>query len=164
MMKEKLTKLWGKISKVLLIFLGFQFQSCIFGAMYGCPYADFNVKGTVTDEDGKGISDIQVIIDVYQSWTDDIDSTYTMLDYTDTLYTNDEGKISKKNSDIFDEPAHVRITLNDHLEGLDNGGDFESKILTDNDEIKLRQTKKGGSGWYNGAFEASFKTTLKKKS
>lgn len=164
MMKEKLTKLWGKISKVLLVFLGFQFQSCIFGAMYGCPYADFSVKGTVTDEDGKGISDIQVIIDVYQSWTDDIDSTYTMLDYTDTLYTNDEGKISKKNSNIFDEPAHVRITLNDHLEGLDNGGDFESKILTDNDEIKLRQTKKGGSGWYNGAFEASFKTTLKKKS
>lgn len=164
MMKEKLTKLWGNISKALLVFLGFQFQSCIFGAMYGSPYADFNIKGTVTDEDGEGISDIQVIVDVYQSWTDDIDSTYTMLDYTDTLYTNDEGKVSKKNGYIFAEPAHVRITLNDNQEGIDNGGDFESKTLTNNDGIKLRQTKKGGSGWYNGAFDADFNTTLKKKS
>ena len=81
-MKATLSKIFGKISKVLLVFLGFgfQFQSCIFGAMYGCPHADFSVKGTVTDEDGKGIPNIQVVVDGYQQWTDDLDSTLQLLE------------------------------------------------------------------------------------
>ena len=161
-MKATLSKIFGKISKVLLVFLGFQFQSCIFGAMYGCPYADFSVKGTVTDEDGKGIPNIQVVVDGYQQWTDDLDSTYRILDFTDTLYTNDDGKVERINMEIIDEPEILEITLHDSMIGIDNGGDYESKVLGDED-IKFKQTKKA-SGWYTGALEASFKTSMKKKS
>ena len=85
-----------------------------------------------------------------------------MLDFTDTLYTNDDGKVERINMEIFDEPEILEITLHDSMIGIDNGGDYESKVLADED-IKIKQTKKS-SGWYTGAFEASFKTSMKKKS
>ena len=52
-----------KLIKIALGLLGVALvDSCIPKAEYGCPHADFEAKGVVTDEDGNGIQGIRVVI------------------------------------------------------------------------------------------------------
>ena len=54
----------NKILAGLLSLLGFSLAACdkIGADEYGCPYADYEIKGKVVDENGKAINGIQVII------------------------------------------------------------------------------------------------------
>ena len=45
-----------QLIKIALGLLGVAIvDSCVAKAEYGCPHADFEAKGVVTDEEGKGI-------------------------------------------------------------------------------------------------------------
>lgn len=57
-MKEFLIRF---IKSVLPLIGVAMFNSCLM-AMYGCPHADFEAKGVVTDETGKGIKGIRVML------------------------------------------------------------------------------------------------------
>ena len=141
----------------LLSLLGFSSCDIVGGmAMYGQPHADFTVKGTVSDEDGKPIEGIKTVVDSYYEWSDDAGYYYSQLDYTDTLYTDAQGKILLTGS-VFDK-GKVVVTLTD-VDGEENGGHFDELVL---DDLKVEKTEKG-EGWYNGAYEAEFKATMIRK-
>lgn len=125
--------------------------------MYGQPHADFTVKGTVTDEEGKPVEGIRTVIDAYLSWTDGVGNHYRELDYTDTLYTDSSGMVQRKTG-LFDKSSDVTVTLTD-VDGEKNGS-FEEKVM---EGLQMTQVKKGDDSWYNGAYELKFEATLKKK-
>lgn len=155
-MKNLLKVVFGS----LLSLLGFSSCDIVKGGycMYGQPHADFTVKGTVTDVEGKPVEGIRTVVDAYQKWTDDAGIEYSNLDYTDTLYTNVNGKIESR-ATLFSRPSEVMITISD-MDGEENGGEFEEQVIND---PEIKTVKKGDGEWYIGAYEASFKVTLKKK-
>lgn len=126
-------------------------------AMYGQPHADFTVKGTVTDETGTPIEGIKTVVDSYYEWVDDAGYSYSQLDFSDTLYTDAQGRI-EMGAGLFDK-GRVVVTLTD-VDGEENGGTFEEKVL---DNVPLEQVEKGDGAWYNGAYEAVFEARLKRK-
>ena len=76
----------NKILAGLLSLLGFSLAACdkIGADEYGCPYADYEIKGKVVDDNGKAINGIQVIIpDPFGN------EEYT---HRDTLITNRAGE------------------------------------------------------------------------
>lgn len=158
-MKARVSKVFISIVTALLGMLGF--QSCnIFGigmVMYGTPHADFNVKGRVTDEDGKPVPGARTVIDAYYGWTDDLGIGYSNLDYTDTLYTDSQGHVYAAAS-IFDESSHVTVTVTD-VDGLENG-EFEETVI---ENLRMHKVKDGDGSWYGGAYEMEFEAVVKMK-
>lgn len=159
-MKAKVSLLLKSLLGSVLAFLGFNSCDVVPGGMmcmYGQPHADFTIKGTVTDEEGKPIEGIKAVVDVYENWTDGAGIHRSQLDYTDTIYTDSQGKIRRSTS-IFDK-AEVNITLSD-VDGAENGSEFEGWSI---EGLEMKEVKEGDDSWYNGAYELDFSTTLKKK-
>ena len=158
-MKAKVSKVFISIITGLLGMLGF--QSCnIFGGgmvMYGTPHADFNVKGKVTDEDGKPVPGARTVIDSYYGWTDDLGISYSNLDYTDTLYTDSQGYVNAK-AMVFGVSSHITVTVTD-IDGPENG-EFEEKVI---ENLHMHKVKDGDGSWYGGAYEMEFEAVVKMK-
>ena len=110
-------------------------------AMYGTPTANFSVKGTVTDEKGKPISNLQVILGqrYYNNSGVIYDVNYVPID---TLTTDAKGvyQMSKTRFPV----QNLQIDVND-IDGEAGGGQFESSTFIIND-IKYE----GGEGWFRG--------------
>ena len=80
-----------KVSRFLLPLLGFALVESCAQDMYGCPYADFEAKGCVSDEDGKGIQGVRVVISA-----DYLNTNYSGAPLTDTLWTDHKGEYITK--------------------------------------------------------------------
>ena len=110
-------------------------------AMYGTPTATFSVKGTVKDEKGKPISNLQVILGqrYYNSASVIYDVNYVPID---TLTTDANGvyQMSKTRFPVI----NLQVDVND-IDGEAGGGQFESSTLV----IQNIQYE-GGDGWYRG--------------
>ena len=126
-------------------------------AMYGQPYASFTVKGTVTDEAEKPVEGIKTVIDSYFEWTDDAGYEYSQLDYSDTLYTDSQGRIEKTSS-IFGK-GRVVVTLTD-VDGPENGGKFEEQVM---EGLEMKKVEDSDRAWYEGGYETEFTARLRKK-
>lgn len=122
--------------------------------MYGSPHCDFTVKGKVTDTEGEPVPEVKVVVDAYNSWVDGIGKHYTNLDYTDTLFTDNKGCI-EKSAILTVEPSEVRITVID-ADGAENG-EFDEVVL---ENLEVKQLKRGGNGWYQGAYEVDFEAVV----
>ena len=83
-MKELLLK---AIKCLLPLFGVAVFDSCAVKAEYGCPHADFEAKGVVTDEDGNAIKGIRVALSAERP-----DYSYFNTPLRDTLWTNENGE------------------------------------------------------------------------
>lgn len=142
----------------LLGILGFQGCNIIQPSMYGCPSCDFTVKGTVTDEAGKPIKGIQVVVDGMFDYrkTDKTAPSEPYREFSDTLFTDADGKVEVRENCI-SAPNVLEISLTD-VDG-ETGGLFESARLTSE---SIEQTKKGDGSWYNGAYEARFEAKMKR--
>jgi len=131
------------LCKTLLGILGFSFVSACDGegtspvpmygvpAEYGSPYAEYFVKGKVTDDAGKPIKGIAV----------------TGPDKSvDTVFTSADGSY-ELNGDFFPvETIDVKFT---DVDDEENGGWF----ATQEKHVALEQQKEG-QGWYFGVFGA----------
>ena len=110
-------------------------------AMYGTPTANFSVKGTVTDEKGKPISNLQVILGqrYYNNSGVIYDVNYVPID---TLTTDAKGvyQMSKTRFPV----QNLQIDIND-IDGEAGGGQFQSSSLV----IQNIQYE-GGEGWFRG--------------
>lgn len=131
-------------------------DSCVAKAEYGCPHADFEAKGVVTDEDGNGIQGIRVVISAKYP-----DPIYTGDPITDTLWTKHNGEYVTGESYIDDDFAYmdsVKLEFED-VDGQENGGEFHKVTI----EVPVFKVKEGDGNWYDGAYEAGADVTMLKK-
>lgn len=133
---------------------------------YGSPSVDYRVVGTVTNEQGEPLKDIQVVIDnpIAYGYYDDngnfITEESTSTANPDTVYTDKDGRFSSHWTNAFDDSDLV-VDIQD-TDGEDNGGEFQSKHFTQ-DEFDKKQLEKGNT-WYKGKYEYSKTIQLKQKS
>lgn len=127
---------------ILLSLVGLGSAGCYGLEMYGSPTADFSVKGKVTDESGRPIPDLQVILGrrYYNSNSVIYDHTYFPID---TVKTGSDGIYRMIATSEF-PPENLQVDVND-IDGEAGGGQFESASVV----VKDIQYK-GGSGWYEG--------------
>lgn len=148
-----------------LALLGFAGCSNITDApdLYGTPSVDYKVLGTVTDEQGKPLKDIQVIVKNPNGWSyyDDNTSRESLPPQVipDTLYTDKDGKFISNNVHAI-SVSKFTVEIQD-IDGEANGGEFLQKQLTKNDFNEKRIKK--GKGFYNGEYEYSKTVQLKRK-
>jgi putative lipoprotein (rSAM/lipoprotein system) len=141
-MKKSLIKSFDKIIVVLLAILRV-FNSCSQPDEYGTPYADYELKGVVTDkETSKPIKNIRVIHQTYR----------------DTTYTDAEGKYAF----IYDNNLLEYLDLKiEDIDGEENDGYFAAQemdvIFTETDKVKK------GKGWYSGKYVKTQNIELEKK-
>ena len=136
--------------------------------LYGSPSVGYRVMGTVTDEEGKPLKDIQVIMDnprivTYldeegQNIRPKID-TINMKILPDTVYTDEKGEFSGLNT-IAVSLSKLTVEFRD-VDGEANGGDFNSQQLAEND-FEKKQVQ-DADGWSTGEFELSKTVKLKRK-
>ena len=150
-MKELLLK---AIKCLLPLFGVAVFDSCAVKAEYGCPHADFEAKGVVTDEDGNGIQGIRVVISA--------ELPNPIFDpITDTLWTAHDGTYIKDGGYLSQEFAHrekVKLEFED-VDGLENGGEFQKIEI----QVPVFQVREGDGDWYMGAYETGADVTMLKK-
>ena len=146
-----------KLTKLILGLLGVAMvDSCLAKAEYGCPYADFEAKGVVTDEDGNGIHGIRVVISVDHS-----SPAYKGEPRRDTLWTNHSGEYASVNPFVEHDFAYlnnVQLQFED-VDGQENGGEFQKVTI----EVPVFKVKEGDGNWYNGGYEAGANVTMLKK-
>lgn len=130
----------------LLGFLGFTVSSCDPNTdEYGSPYADYSIKGKVTDTENQPIEGIQVTV---------TDSSY-YEPVTDTLRTDAAGDF------LYDRRGLGRVASvkAEDVDGEKNGA-FQSDSVTvtfSNDDYKG-----GDNNWYKGKAEKRADMQLKK--
>ena len=131
--------------------------------LYGTPSVDYKIIGTVTDEQGKPLKDIQVIVKNPNGWSyyDDNTSRESLPPQVipDTLYTDKDGKFTSNNVHAIGI-SKFTVEIQD-IDGEANGGEFLQKQLTKNDFNEKRIKK--GKGFYNGEYEYSQTVQLKRK-
>ena len=131
-------------------------DSCMAKAEYGCPHADFEAKGVVTDEEGKGIQGIRVVISAEYP-----NPSYVGEPMADTLWTNHSGEYVTAQSQMIDDFAYmdsVKLEFEDG-DGQENGGEFHKVTV----EVPVFKVKEGDGNWYDGAYEAGVNVTMLKK-
>ncbi len=112
---------------------------------YGCPWAEFSLKGKVTDARNNPIPGIRVEMSSKSG------NAYVLTDI-DGLYVLDYGSVNRL-------VGGITVTAAD-TDGPDNGGDFESRTetlsITDDDYT-------GAGGWFQGKAEAKLDFMLEPK-
>ena len=157
-MKQKVNNLWTWILGGLLGLLGF--SSCdviVPKCEYGTPHADYKVIGEVTDEAGKPVEGIRVV--VASAGLKHEDAQW----YNDTLYTDRNGKVNETlyHFGWFGDVNKMEVELAD-VDGPEHGS-FETKVLKSGD-FSFIQTQKGDNHWYDGEYTLEMKSKLKAKS
>lgn len=139
-----LKKIISTVSKFLLVSV-FGLSSCINAVEYGSPYAEYELKGRVTDEDSNPIPGIKVSLD-------DPQNRYN----ADTTDISGEFEFNKER--IFPPGDRMKVFFQD-IDGPENGGEFALDSL----ELDVYQIEEG-SRWYKGAFKSDdVEIRLKKK-
>jgi len=153
-MKKTIIKFFDKIIVMLLGFSGI-FSGCGIGIQpveYGMPYAEFELKGVVTDkETSDPIQNIRVIRKYPQ---------YGAILRGDTLYTDAEGNYVFYEG-IYLENNTFQLKIED-IDGEENGGHFESQEI-DVKFTQVDQVKKGDGHWYGGKFAKKQNVKLERK-
>ena len=143
----------------LLAVMGF--SACEHDLMYGAPmpddspYADFMIKGTVTNEADEPLPDIQIRSPWRVTYYDKI---YTLKE--DTVYTDANGEFTyafQLGDSTRDRDVPLLI---EDIDGEANGGSYASdSVSVSFDGVELT----GGKGWYMGKAEKEVNIRLKEK-
>ncbi len=162
-MRVRFNRWYNTLIASLLAMLGFDSCSNVTDAPdeYGAPYATYQIRGTVTDEEGNPIPGIKGRLGVVIT-NPDVSSTLYVA-HGDSAVTDSEGhliidNISERTHYLV--PGRTVVELKDE-DGEANGGDFSADTLNF-DDMKKTQLEKG-DGWYQGKFEYSFTQKLNKK-
>ena len=152
-MKIKYLKLKHWLLVSLGGLLGLSATGCIPGCEYGCPEADYHVKGTVTDEQGNPIAGIGVL--EVKQWNDDEGQLQT-TGYSDT--TDKDGRYSLDFQYAFPNQP-LSIDVHD-IDGTANGSYNDTVVSINTESVPLT----GGHGnWYEGESSITYNITLTEK-
>ena len=151
-MKVRFNRWYNALLTALLSMLGF--ESCkVSGnepvSEYGCPHADYIVKGIITDEAGSPVQGIKVSV------KEGLDDPYTK----ESVLTDAAGCFQ------FQEMTSFNLNPGEALVVEDIDGEAYGSYKSDTISLKTLpkiQTEKG-SGWYKGKFELTADIKLKKK-
>lgn len=152
-MKVRFNRWYNAVLTALLTMLGYGCSSTdenrdVDVEEYGCPYADYVVQGSVTDEAGNPIQGINV----KAPYGSDLDSQFNQIVQTDAKgnFTLKEFSSMRGNDMIVED-----------IDGEANGGEFLSDTIQV-ETLPMTQTEKG-KGWYGGKFDVKADIKLKKK-
>ena len=121
---------------------------------YGAPTVEFQLKGNVTDEDGKAVQGIKVKVQELlgnNEWFN-LDSVKTDVNGKYQLPI----RITASNEKGLE---YCRLTVED-TDGAENGEFKNDTINLNGAEAKKIKDK---DGWFNGAYEVNVDVKLKKK-
>ena len=133
------------MKKLFLFFLGIlgiTCSACVY-TKYGCPYAEFEVKGKVTDQAGQPLKDIRVVVNRY-----------------DTTKTDSLGQYYKETQLMGAVTGMVPIEAVD-MDGEANGGTFAPTTVYVN--LTKKDFKDGDGDWYEGKAMKEVNFKLEKK-
>ena len=106
---------------MLLALLGLGGCEIIMPEMYGAPSANFSVKGTVTDEGGNPIQDLEVSLSGVDSYDGEV---YVIPTFRDPVKTDQKGTYLL---DISSTTPFTTLQVNvKDVDGPANGGEFAS--------------------------------------
>lgn len=108
---------------------------------YGCPEADYEVKGCVTSSDGKPVEGIEVRA------------------FGDTVATDKEGRYDIQRS-IFPLASHTEQVFFSDVDGQEHGS-YADTVL--NVEYRHSDLTGGDGNWYEGRAVKVLDVTLKEK-
>lgn len=143
----------NKILAGLLSLIGFSLASCDIEEEYGCPYANYEIKGKVVDEGGNAIPGIQVSIS--QS---PMENEYLRAD---TVISTPSGTFtSQPPTYSFGGNVTFKITAKD-IDGEANGGLFKDE---ETEVAFKKEDLKGASGdWFYGSAQKNVTVTMRKE-
>ena len=131
-----------RISAWLLCLIGFGSSvACSPGMVsdeYGSPYASFEVKGKVTDQQGNPIPGIQVTCDAM---------------YIQPVYTESDGSYALDGDGFPREKIQVSF---EDVDGEENGGLFAARSVS----VETVHVKDGDGNWDFGVYEAEANAEL----
>lgn len=131
-----------RVSAWLLCLIGFgSAVACSPGMVadeYGSPYASYEVKGKVTDQQGNPIPGIQVTCDAM---------------YIQPVYTESDGSYAL-NGDGFPREK-IQVSFED-VDGEENGGLFAARSVS----VETVHVKEGDGNWDFGVYEAEVNAEL----
>lgn len=142
-------KILAIVSKFFLVTLFGIPQACIQTTMceYGCPTVDYQLKGTVMDEDMNPIEGIKVSIE-------DSRNGHVADDMTDV-----SGEFAFNETITGFSIDEVRVFFRD-IDGSDGGGEFAPDSL----KVSVHKVAEGDGNWHRGTFESDdVEIYLKKK-
>ena len=117
-------------------------SSCSAEEDYGTPYAEFEIKGLVCDEQAAPLQGIAVIYD-------------QDLIKPDTLYTGQDGRFLIEGTMFPRNEMQLRFM---DVDGEQNGGLFQTKSV----KVKMEQVEQSLESWNYGKFVGETEVTLKK--
>jgi putative lipoprotein (rSAM/lipoprotein system) len=160
-MKKFILKPYDKIILALITIIG-SFTSCDYintPAEYGSPYADYEIKGTVTDSiSSTPVQHVRVTVTQNRTFGRH-DSVLVSID---TLAVKETDSTGKYDIQFQTYPLEVQIfnVKAEDIDGSANGGDFaplqKNAQFTDSD-------LSGGKGWDKGKAVKIIDIKLKKK-
>ncbi len=140
-LNNKLQSIFSRMLSALLVILGFSACNDPM-AKYGCPYAEYTIKGEVKDEVQKPIPTARVIVRSLES-----DSSYIYTHGSDTVNVDSTGAYLMHNNQNYH--GKFRIVAQD------------ANHQADSAEIEMNP--EGGDGeWFVGSAEKNVNFTLKK--
>ena len=157
-MKVRFNHWYNAVLAALLGLLGFEAcgEDSPELAEYGCPYVKYQVKGTVTDSEGRPIKGIKVKVAEQGLLNDSV----VIYDGIDSVETDAAGNYQTQvMQDIYFD-SRRKLILED-TDGAANGGEFQGDTLSLSDMEKTLVEE--GSGWYNGRYDLKGDVTLKSK-
>jgi putative lipoprotein (rSAM/lipoprotein system) len=160
-MKKFILKPYDKIIIALLTLIG-SLTGCDYintPAEYGVPYADYEIKGTVTDSImSSPVEHVRVTVTQNRTFTRN-DSALVHIDTLAVKETDSAGKYDIQFHTFPLEAQTFKVKAED-IDGTANGGEFipqQKSILFTNSDLS------GGKGWYNGKAVKTIDIKLKKK-
>lgn len=117
-------------------------------AMYGCPNADYDIKGKVVDENGKGIENIKIEIGHVQTSTPGVIYDYEYIPFYTDLKTDADGNYHYIGNDFPNNQLRIKA---EDIDGEEHGGQF----APDSVELKVEFKDGKSKAWYSGKAEAA---------
>jgi len=159
-MKKFFVKSLDKIVLSLLAIFGF--ANCETPTEYGSPHANFEFKGNITDSiTGKPIENIRIQV-VDSGSVSHNDTLYTYGFTVSTGYSASTGKYDLNASKECPEDSVTYYLKVDDIDGIQNGGEFESKKIA----VTIKESEWSGTkteGWVIGKESKTQDIKLKKK-
>ena len=145
-MKVKFNRWYNIVLAALLSFVGY---GCSDNddpgtAMYGSPSADYQVSGTVTDENGNPIEGIKASL----TYIKEVEGEIVAGEDISAVLTDASGKFSLGTPVMDLLPNNVKLVVKD-IDGEEHGGTFKDGInAIEFENAKL--VKQGDGSWYSG--------------